>query len=504
MANLDHGKQEKIFKFTSLALSAVFFLGIAILDGPEWCVDSPSYTSMDFVREPVYPLFLWVLRVAFQKLGITAPLYGLEAYLFGAVIIQSIVWVISTCMLGNFIYKLSYRALPGKRAMALGFIAVLSQIGVSCLNRFVALRGSMYSESIMTESLAMPLFIIFNIELINSFLKYDKNAFIRLALLGFLISSIRKQMLITLIIWGGCAFILYLFVKRYRSVKKFSLVFIAVVLAFVATLLFDRTYNLALRGVFAEHVGNSKGGLNTLLYTAEAEDRQLFSRMEDEYPGITDLYDRIYQTCVDQGLTIDTAPGYELGAASTVFNSDWVSMASHYAEAYDVIGFDVTLPMCDEYVAEHYPELDRTHAQIKENEIEAKLFGALLKNGFSKIFSGNDRGIRYVFFANILKAFVISNANISPRALVVISFVIYAVYLLLFVLLMIRTSRQKLSKGSVVQDYRHAVILMGFIVLVGIAVNSVVTGSMIFPQPRYMCYSMGLFYLTLTCAILSP
>ena len=38
-------------------------------------------------------------------------------------------------------------------------------------------------------------------------------------------------------------------------------------------------------------------------------------------------------------------------------------------EAYDVIGFDVTLPMCDEYVAEHYPELDRTHAQIKENEI---------------------------------------------------------------------------------------------------------------------------------------
>ena len=46
-------------------------------------------------------------------------------------------------------------------------------------------------------------------------------------------------------------------------------------------------------------------------------------------------------------------------------------------------------------------------------------------------------------------------------------------------------------------------LLLAFLTLSGIAINSVVTGSMIFPQPRYMCYGMGLFYLALTCDIIA-
>ena len=167
-------------------------------------------------------------------------------------------------------------------------------------------------------------------------------------------------------------------------------------------------------------------------------------------------------------------------------------MVDHYAMSYDVIGFDVVLPICDEYVAEHYPELDRTHAQIKENEIENLLFGKLLGHALSNIVKGQDRGAVYVLTANILKAFVISNANISPAVLIKASLVIYVIYLAAFIALFLRkkTSQRTLAAR------------MMFIVLSGIAINCVVTGSMIFPQPRYMCYGMGLFYLALLCGIL--
>ena len=493
--------EEVAFSIGAFALPAVFYLGMALKDGPVICVDSPSYIGMDFTREPIYPLFLWVLRSICTKIGFTDYMYGQEPYLFVAVIIQSIVWVIAAYTLGRFVYRQASQAIAGKRAIALGFIAVLLQIGVAVLNRFVANRGSMYSECIMTESLAMPLFVMFSVELIRSFIDYDRNAFVRLAILGFLIGGIRKQMLITLIMWGGCAFILYLFVKRYRDFRKFLFVLLAVLISFAGITLMDRTYNLAVRSVFAGRVGDNKGGLNTLLYTALPEDRELFSQVESKYPGITALYDEIYAECIAQGLTIDTAPGYELKEKSTIFSSDWVAMVDHYAQSYDVIGFDVTLPIIDSYVEEHYPDLDYTHHQIIENKIEGVMFKTLLKNGFNRIRTGTDRGIAYVFWGNVVKAFVMSDANISPRVLIPISFVIYGIFLVLMIWTGIKCLDRKGTPPGVI-TFRHTVLVMGLVVFMGIAVNSFVTGSLIFPQPRYMCYSMGLFYLTLSCAIL--
>ncbi len=480
------------FKLLSFALLTIYFVGIALFDGPIWCVDTPSYVDMDFIREPVYPLFLMALRRLFEALHITAQPYGLPAYLTLAVILQSFLWVAASCHLGFFILDMA-SPLGEKKSRLLSAIAMLGQVGVAGINRFIAGRGSMYSESLMTESLAMPLYVILTVELIKSFDRYDRRSILKLFCLSVIICSIRKQMLIVLITWGFASFILHLFVKRHRSLKNFSLTVIAVVVAFVVITLADRGYNLAMRGVFASHVGNSKGGLNTLIYTALPEDSRIFADVDaDKYPEMEALYTKIYDECRAQQLTIDYAPGYELAENSTVFNSDWVAMVDHYAMSYDVIGFDVVLPICDEYVAQHYPDLDRTHAQIKENEIENLLFKKLLGHAISNIIKGNDRGAVYVLTANIVKAFVISNANISPAVLIKVSLIIYVLYLAVFIALFIRK-----------KTYQRALVArMMFIVLAGIAINCVVTGSMIFPQPRYMCYGMGLFYLALVCGIL--
>ena len=491
----------------AFALLTLFYIGVGLYDGPVWCVDSPSYESMDFSREPVYPLFLLALRKICELLKITAEPYGQPAYLTLAIILQSILWIAAALVLGKYVFDISARALSHKRALVLSVIAMGLQVAVSSLNRFAAGRGSMYSESIMTESLAMPLFVIFTVLLLRSLDDYDKKKCLQLAALAVLMGSIRKQMLIVLIMWGFASFVLHLFVKKYRSLNKFSYTVIAVVVAFFLINILDCTYNLAVRGVFAGHTGNSKGGLCTLLYTADYQDAVIFEDSDPEkYPEITLLYSEIYNDCVRQKLTIDYAPGYELKEKSNVLNSDWISMASHYAESYDVIGFDIVLPRCDEYVSVHFPALSGPMAMIKENEVEAELFKRLLKNSLSGIVSGEDGGVVYVFTANLLKAMVISNANISPRVLVSVSFIIYIIFFVVFVLLLVRTKAlyrtDEKGRDKELTTLRRRFLVMSFVVMSGLMINCVVTGSMIFPQPRYMCYSMGLFYLALSCDIL--
>ncbi|WP_074889074.1 hypothetical protein [Butyrivibrio proteoclasticus] len=483
---------DKKLIFLYLILPLVFFMGLAVLDGTVWCVDSQSYVSMDFTREPVYPLFLLGIRKVFEFFDFAGQMYGQPSYLFCAVIIQSLLWVYTTARLGFFAYKVARDNTYEERARLVGFLAVFFQIAVCVLNRFIAARGSMYSECIMTESLAMPLFVLFNIRLFMALKDYSKRNLTVLFLLCVLISSIRKQMLITLLIWGFLSFVMHLLWKRTRDFRKFVETFILVILAVICISVADRSYNYVLRGHFVEHTGNSKGALDTVLYTAKAEDASLYEKYDDseDYPNLSELYTRIYDVLIKQELTIDFAKsGYELGEESTVSNSDWVAMASHYADCYDVIGFDVVLPICEEYVAEYFPNLDEVSAQLKEDAVEKVLLKELIKKDVLGIFKGESKAFFYVFKANVLKAFVISVANISPKILITASLIIYILYLTL--MFRIGVLRKK-----------EDILLMAFIVITGVFINSMVTGSMIFPQPRYMCYSMGLFYLLISCDIL--
>jgi hypothetical protein len=80
----------------------------------------------------------------------------------------------------------------------------------------------------------------------------------------------------------------------------------------------------------------------------------------------------------------------------------------------------------------------------------------------------------------------------TPDILIKISILLYIAYLVIFIALLLR---KQSWAGNVIKR-------MMFIVLATIAINCVVTGSMIFPQPRYMCYGMGVFYLAMVCGIL--
>ena len=153
-------------------------------------------------------------------------------------------------------------------------------------------------------------------------------------------------MLITILVMGAVSLIIHLIVKRTRDPRRFLGVVIMGILAVISIGVIDRGYNLAVRGKFAEHVGNSKGALCTVLYTADAEDVHLYDKYEDsqKFPELGSLYTRIYDECVAKELTIEFAP-------SQTFDSTWLDMTSHYADGYDVIGFDIVIPYCQQYGA---------------------------------------------------------------------------------------------------------------------------------------------------------
>ncbi len=482
-------KDIESFRILVFVLPLIFYMTTALVDGPVWCVDSQSYVSMDFSREPVYPIFLMLFRKIFEAFDFVGTIHGQPSYLFAVVLVQSMLWVYSAYYLAINLYKFLVGICGRNRAYILGVIAVLFQMGVAALNRFVAGRGSMYSESIMTESLAMPLFVIFSVMLWKLFINFSLKGFVSVLLMTVLMSSIRKQMLITILVWSAMAFFFYL-ISGKRNIKLFMLTLCGAVISFALIGIIDRSYNLCVRGVFEEHIGNSKGALDTLLYTASAEDAALYEDYGEnsEFPGLSDLYTEIYEECRERELLIDFAPGYELGDKSNIFNSDWVNMTLHYSDSYDVIGFEVVQVKCDDYVSEYFPELDGVQAQIKENQVEAELMSVLMKKDIKAVFTGHGGAVLYVLTANVVKAFVYSIANMTPGILIGISAFIYFLYMLIMVKLRLQNNRE--------------VFLLASIVILGIAINSVVTGSMIFPQGRYMCYGMGLFYLTTCCGIL--
>ena len=65
-------------------LLIVFYVGFALLDGPHTYPDSSGYMSMSLAREPMYPLFLGLLRLIFGR-------WGEGAWLQSAVVAQSLI-----------------------------------------------------------------------------------------------------------------------------------------------------------------------------------------------------------------------------------------------------------------------------------------------------------------------------------------------------------------------------------------------------------------------------
>ena len=443
-------KKETIWNVCLLTVCILFYLLFPLCDGPVWCKDSESYVSMDISREPLYPIFLALCRMCTG--------YSETGSLMAVVVIQSIIAGFTAWYAGLVIKRMK------NQSTLLQLAAIAFQFAVALLCRFAAIRGSYYTECIMTEGLALSLFVLFTLELYLYVITDRKRHIVWTLLLSFLLISIRKQMLITLLIMGVVLGWYYLI--RSKKIRKFCCMLGMMIIVFLACKLTDRIYNYIIRDAWIEHCHSSRGFLCTLLYTSDVEkDKELF-----EDGAVKDLYLEIMAQADEQQILYRYAePG-------------WLPISEHYADCYDAIGYGIINPVVEEYLLEHY-DLTRVELALRFDEICDEMNKILIQQSLMPMMQ--------VYVYNIARGFV----NSVARAKILLSIYAIAVYLAMgaaAVYLMIRKKKEEMGAQEKEQIDRS--LSLAFIVIVSIAVNSFVVGFTIFTQPRYMIYSMGLFY----------
>lgn len=443
-----HRGNTDLWNCVILIICIGFYIIFPLMDGPVWCVDSREYVTMGITREPLYPSFLALCREIAKRMNADA--------LMVAVVLQSLFAGIAAWYAGCVVRRVK------NDSRILQMATVFFQFAVTLLCRFAANRKSAYTDCILTEGVGFSLFVFFTLYLFLYIYKREKKYLYLTLLSSFLLISLRKQMMITLLIAGG-VFLWYVLFKE-RRVRHFLCLCLMLAGVLLGSKLFDRAYQYRVRGVWMEHSGNSMGILCTLLYSSDAErDRELFS---DE--TVEELYERIMAQAEEQELLHPFA------------GQGWLPVSTHYADSYDAIGYGIINPVVEEYLRQNF-EYSETEAAMQYDEICGEMTRTLLRQ--------KKMPMLQVYVYNTAKGMVNSiaqaNSVLSVYALLAYCSMGGAAWYLI---------RQKRKMGEKMQKQIEASLCFTFVAMAGITVNALVVGLFIFAQPRYMIYGMGLFY----------
>lgn len=523
-ADRKQDRERRLFLFL-LFCSATFYLFFIFLDGPIWCRDSQGYVDLSPRRPYLYPLFLSGIRRLTSEKSLKN---GLPAYLFYAGVVQALVNAYAAFFTAQTVYRIAGGGRREKRANTMALFALLFQFAVSLLNRFGAARGSMYAETVMSESLAMPIFLLLICHLIlvlrAEFAPEAGGS--RGAMRGmvlpllfvagdlFLLLGLRSQLVFCLPLVAFSFFVQDVWPKNRRRPLRFGILLLLLLLVFVGNGRAECLYNEKIHGFFAEHTGKHEAVLCTLLYTCSEQDAEEMTVLRDpvsekdisgekdssgegegsDGTGTSDvgqekvsLLRALFVACKERGVRMADVPA----------GADWVETASHYADSYDIIGYDILIPTVETFVKEHpedfrwdeqthrmiWEEEKKTDANAKEKQDEQMrvelaydtVSGELVK----LLLHQNPRPFLRLYAYNIVKGLVCTNGRMMP-ALIPLCLFLYGLYFLFY--LWIRKKKER------------EIALFAEVVFLAIAFNVGMVGAVIFPQPRYMIYSMGLFY----------
>lgn len=444
-------QNNRIFFLITLLGLIIFYLFFALYDGYFICVDSPSYLNMSFSREPVYPLFLFLIRVLFQtQLG--------ENYLLIVVIIQSILASICSWSLADYIrkhFQISYLA-----SIVLYIIPVM----VSLLNRFAAKRSSMYSNSILTEGITISLYLLCFRYMLEYAYEHSKKSFIAVCILIFILVSTRKQMLIFLPIF----FVLI----TINSAKKKQLIkggifaiFTCFILLFSISSL-DHIYNYVLRGELVGHSSDNRF-LSTMIFYASGEE----DAMHIEDADIRDLYLSIYDNCNENHYLYNS-----------VRDTGWLNEVSHFGDSYDKIQIDTMWPMIIEHVAVTMPEKTSAEKDLETDKINTVIINSILPHMIPELL--------HLFINNFLSGLV---TTVAQRTSILIYFAIIS-YFLYLLLTIYQFFIIKSNKGN--RSHAKDSLVLSLLCLSCIMLNVGIVSMVIFCQTRYTIYNMPIFYMS--------
>ena len=434
-----------------LVFLVAFYLLFTIKDGVVMCMDSPSYIRMSLSREPFYPTFLAALRAIF----------GENSYLLVAVYIQGLLAAVCSFSLISYLKK----AFNLNELFTWGFTIITVMVSLLC--RYAAKRGSMYSNSILTEGICLPLFMLFMRFAFEYVVDAKKRALVGAAITSFILISSRKQMYLTLILLIICIVYRELIKKpeitpeeenksEASPIKRFLLTLISVVVLIVgANQLFENVYSIALHGENSTHFNDNRFLATMLFYVSDLEDGELIRE-----PEVKALYEEIYAVCDAEGDMLKYAGGHQI--------------SSHFEEHYDMIQIDHMWPMLEEYAANVYPDNDIARETLVDETVSI-MIDALLSKNVGKVL--------YVFVNNLLQGFANTVAKYHP-VLNIYALLIGVIYI---ALLIYGLKKRGLTKSAI----------FALLVLLSTLGNVAIVAMLIFCQTRYMIYNMALFYIAL-------
>ena len=259
-----------------LAVLISFFTAILLKFGVAVYNDSDQYISMHMRREPVYPVFLYLIRSLFE-----------DHWMIAAGVLQTLIVVV-----------FSYRFI-----LYISDVTGFGPVGLYIVTAFVLmpyiitpLISSTHvnlSVAIMSESIAMPMFLQFFIDM-HAFLTGQHT---RDAISGFifalLISLTRSNLVILPIAWLIVALIVYIPRKKIIAVL---LVIAAFISSFVIRDVVTKSYNLRFN---ERYVGNEYTGQTALANIFYACDREAGERIDD--PELAAIFYTLYDDMDQRG-----------------------------------------------------------------------------------------------------------------------------------------------------------------------------------------------------------
>jgi len=429
----------EIKKYIPLAVCLLFYMTFCFVFGVQVCADSDGYIQMIPEREPVYPLFLALLRKVF----------GEDGYFSVVIIIQNLFMAISVYLLCDFVTK------ELRLSQLCEYALISMHFAVAILCQFAAGRGSIYPNSILTEGLALPLWTLFAYFMWKGILKEDMKSVIIAAILTAVMMDVRKQMAVGYIALCGSVILCFLFHKGYF--KKVAITIAVCVLSVLLALCGTRLYNFCLRGAFAQNTRDMNLVLTTSLYVADPEDASL---IEDDVTR--QLFVKTMNILDEKECIYKYAP------------SGWRGLEEHYADSYDKITVDTTGQLFRDYAASQ-GLTDSMEIDKEADRMSSVIVQSLLKDNASKYVK--------IYMASMANGFV---NTVAKRNSVLDWYALfaYAIYVTLTIICLINRKHRKAGK-------------IGLMAMLGIIANVGVTAALIFCQSRYMMYNMALFYMGL-------
>ena len=433
-------EERSFWLWLGLAMAAFYVLA-ALLEGCRLYPDSESYILLDISREPLYSLFLALVRLLF---GWGGQSFWLQA----AALVQSLI----TAWAGWYFVRRCAGLFRLRRGESLAL--ALCTLLPSLLCRFFANRRAMYSYSIITESLAFPLFLVFFTFLLAYALRGGRRDFAEAAVLAFLLISLRKQMYITLpllllaALWRG--------LRARRLLLRAGLALLTCAAVLLGNSLLDRGFNYALRGEALRHTGDMRFVTTMLLYTAQPEDAEAFRDAE-----LRGLFEEILQKADEKQLLRRFAP------------ADWFGRSLFFMNHYDYIQFDCLGKALTAHLKQT-EGLDEIASAQEMDRLFNGLNAALLPVGWTRLLGTA---------ADSFGMGLVNTVAAMKRPLIPVTALLYAAFLVLLVL----SIRRRREDEAVLACLALAAIL-GNVALVSLT---------IFCQPRYTLYNMPVFYAAL-------